>query len=465
MGMEGHGDEHEEQGHPRGEPERAERSAFGRRRDRPPPALVRDDRGERHEDGKGRRRRNEQDGADERQRREADGRTRPCATARPRARACADRQRRGGQGRQGEEAEEAGAPDRKGRPEVRKVRALRRGDTTGEERVARRHPPSRPDRITAAQARQTRRKQKEPQCQEPRVRAREEDAPARVREARRGQKADRQPASHGDRVAAGGHEAEPDRQEECQDERARPGVGSRGHRRDAPGEQRSFRVAQERRGTGLRSDGFPVGGGSGQAEGVREGRGLDGKGAPRADDSRERILSREAPVEQLDPRRRPLHLQGAGGAHRRDARRGIAPPRLRIAAGVGQHDPGAGRRAGDGLPRAGEQPFALHGDSAAFQRPRDFRALGEGSRASVEILGGALQGTMELGGRFRSAGPSARQLDPSVEPGQRRDGGGEGGPERGAFHRGVRVSGGRAGPLPARAPPRWLPDSRHRRGA
>ena len=197
---------------------------------------------------------------------------------------------------------------------------------------------------------------------------------------------------------------------------------------------------------------------------------LDRQGPARADDAGKWLLAGQAPVQELHARRRPPHLERSGRAQLRDPGRSVAPPGVHVAArGRRARSSVPGGRVGDGLSRGREESVALHRDAAALEGPGDLRVARRTPRPRREVLRGARNGSAELLGRRgrrpvpeRTPARPSRRATASAAQRRRR----ERPRSAAALHRAVpRVSAGRAGPLPARAPPRSPPGSRRRRGA
>ncbi len=208
------------------------------------------------------------------------------------------------------------AGDREPRAEIRKRRAVR-GDQRGAEQGEAENPGGRPAASgRSTQLRQADRKKEKPRRHQPdaRLAERHRDRGPQPPPRRETRASTRRRSRRG---AAERDESEREGQDENESRRAspEPGRSMPGHRRDPAGDERtpapgpSSRLGETPSG----SDGLPRRGLGAEAERAGKGRPLHGERSAGAHDSGERRFSRETPVQELHPGRRPARLEGSDG--------------------------------------------------------------------------------------------------------------------------------------------------------
>ena len=356
-----------------GEAKGPERPGLRGPRDRSPPGFEREEAHRRDRGAECGRRVDEQKRRGEAGERHDDGDRSPSrrsrsGTARRRG---ADRQPRGEQSGQGDELDERPAGDREPRAEIRKRRAVRGDQRGAEQGEAENEAEDRP-RPGSTQLRQADRKKEKPRRHQPDARLAEDTVTA-ARSRLRAEKREHQPGADRWRGAAERHESEREGQDENESRRASPEPGREmpGHRRDPAGDERTPApgALEQGRRDSIRSDRLPRRGLRAEAERAGKSRPLHGERSAGAHDSGERRLSRETPVQELHPGRRPARFEGSGRPDRRQPRRRIAPPGEGVPARIRESDPGPRRSVSHGLARAREEPLALDRDASARQRP------------------------------------------------------------------------------------------------
>ena len=171
---------------------------------------------------------------------------------------------------------------------------------------------------------------------------------------------------------------------------------------------------------------------SAEPERAAEVRRLHGEQARDAHDAGEGPAARDAPVRQLELRRRPSHRQDARLRRRRHARRRLAPPGQDVSGRVRQRDPAARRRVDHRVAGCDEQRLPMDRDAAALEGPRDLGVGGEDLGAAREIARDVAERPPDRVGRRGGRGFQPRKPVPAVEPEERGEPGEESGRARSA---------------------------------
>ena len=443
-----------------------ERSASTRAGDRPSPELVGND-GGRGDLGRELRPGGHQGEAeDERGRGHEHGQAGRAAPRRPSSRS-AERERRAEQRRQGHEPEESRARRREARNQIGDLRRAGEQDREAEQHEAHRDTPGGSPGLLVPETSDRKREQEgsEGQCPDRRrrkasSRRRKPDDPREEDEHQAEAGFER---SRGEQGEGGGDD---------HDESQVPAGLDPSHRRlrPPPADHRIAGRGEKRRAAGLRRHGLPCDCGSRQAQRLGKPRRLDRQPARGAHDPREDAAARGPPMSQLHPRRGPAN---------RERSRRAAPPACERAPHPTRRarcprDPPA-RSSSRAMPRSSPRGQRRRATAAAARcrRPRASATLRDSPRRPVPADRGRRRFPPEPG-RAWPAGRRPERFFPGCSTSRPARGGPRGrsgsrrreapGVARQPADR-IAANRGRAGPLPARAPPGSPPDSRRRRGA